>query len=472
MTHLMRTAVVGTTSDYIDLLGRKAPGKLIFITDTDIRRTAVEPAPQADEELLCDLSRVQSVIDKLSRHLRDHRITLNGITCFDCESMMLTAQLATAFNLPWHSPDTIQTCRDKSLTRQCWTSCGIDTPRAQRVSSPETAAAFFTAVESPCVLKPLDGSGSERVFLCRSADECKTSLHTICRFQSDPHAVIETFVSGSEYSCDILISPGGVTPLRFTRKISSPIAFFGTIMGYELVDFPRGNLSEKGFLKLMKRAADALYITQGICMVDFIVTENGVSLLEMTPRPGGDCLPWLLQAGQHLDTLKVALDAAADPHFSFTPSGRVTPLVGLRIHARKAGILKDINTNRLMKDTRVHSVHLGHRPGHRIALPPRDYDSWNLGHIIFKPSPRVSCEDQCLHLLSLLTVDIREQHLSGIRNCKSQEIIIHGNIDPQFIRHRQSLRTPGDHRICRNLVHQGPATAPYPGQPRPSLLPV
>ncbi|MBF0201362.1 MAG: ATP-grasp domain-containing protein [Desulfamplus sp.] len=492
MTKQSKILVVGTTSDYIHLLGKKAPGELLFVTDYHIRRIAREPAPLEWEEILCDLrssqglreqhsgepySREQHSREPYSRepysgeqhsgeqhsreqhsgeqyskepyppenipreekvaelvlgHLKKYGMTLSGIVCFDCESMPLTAELALRLGLKGYpSPRVIQSCRDKSITRRIWQAQGIDTPEARCITSEREAGDFFLEKRVPCVLKPLDGSGSERVFRCTDTESCKDAYTAITSLQKGADVIIETWVEGTEYSCDVIIGPGmgddpysrdvitgsgteddptagprAAIPIRFTRKIHSPLPFFGTTMAYELIDFPRGNISKKSFLALLGRAARALGITRGICMIDFIVTENGVSLLEMTPRPGGDCLPWLIQKGMKVDILKLALDMAGDPDIPFHAPTSFSPLVGLRIHAPRPGILKGVDTSAVMEDPRVREVLIRQEKGRTITLPPMDYDSWNLGHIIFKPSGLVSCESQCLALLSKLKIEM------------------------------------------------------------------
>ncbi|SMC65759.1 ATP-grasp domain-containing protein [Desulfocicer vacuolatum DSM 3385] len=401
-----KIAVVGTTPDYIDLLRKKAPEQLLFITQTGLEKSDRQEVLPAQEEMLCELSRPEAVMEQLKKHLKNHSLAINGIACFDCESMMLAAYLARELNLSYHSLQTIKACRDKSVTRSLWQQNGIETPRAQRIASAPAAMAFLAQMEGPCVLKPVEGSGSERVYRCDTALACETAWYTICSLQKQTDVIMETFVEGNEYSCDFLMTPQGARPIRFTRKIHSPIPVFGTIMAYELVNFPRGNISPKNFERLLTKAARVLGIKRGICMLDFIVTETGASLLEMTPRPGGDCLPWLIEKGMNLDILALNITLAAQPAFKFQPSRRFSSLVGLRIHGHRTGILKAIDTSRLMPDNRVREVYIKHKPGHMIQLPPKNYDSWNLGHILFKPSPLISCEHQCLHLLSLLNIDI------------------------------------------------------------------
>ncbi|MBF0200036.1 MAG: ATP-grasp domain-containing protein [Desulfamplus sp.] len=412
--------VVGTTSDYIDMLRKKAPGKLLFVTELRIRKSAQEPPPPDREEVLCHITSSERVTELIQRHLLKHEMKLEGIACFDCGSMPLAARLAQNFRLKGYpSPRAIQSCRDKSITRRIWKARGIDTPDSRCITSKEEAGDFFMERRVPCVLKPLDGSGSERVFRCTTLQSCLDAYSTITSLQKSDDVIIETWIEGTEYSCDFIIDSTSLPigrhecstqaiPIRFTRKVHSPLPFFGTIMAYELVDFPRGNISRKTFLSLLSRAANALGITQGICMIDFIVNENGVSLLEMTPRAGGDCLPWLIEKGMNVDILKLAVDMAGKSEFHFHAPSSFSPLIGLRIHANEPGRLKRIDISRIMEDPRVRDVLIKQKTGHIITLPPLDYDSWNLGHIIFKPSKFVSCEEQCKALLSMLDVEIEQ----------------------------------------------------------------
>lgn len=412
-----RTLVVGTTSDYIDLLRQKSPARaLLFVTDPAIRHRAAEEQPEADEELLCELSSPERVISNLRNHIQLYGMTLNGVACFDCESMALTSHIASAFGLPYPSIDAVMACRDKSRTRALWHADGIETPEYAKVSSSGQALSFFEKNGVPCVLKPVDSSGSERVFKCNSSKECEAAYKIIRSPQQSPDIIIETFVEGTEYSCDFIVNPipdkaqavekNKVVPIRFTRKLHSPVSVFGTIMAYEVVDFPSGNFSEDNFISLLSKAASVLGVTGGICMLDFIVTDSGVSLLEMAPRPGGDCLPWLIQKAMKIDILKLTLDFAGGKELSFNRAAISEPLAGLRIHAHKSGVLNLIDTHKVKADSRVKDILIKHGPGHTILLPPYDYDSWNLGHIIFKPCKDISCKEQCLYLLSLLDIEI------------------------------------------------------------------
>lgn len=88
-------------------------------------------------------------------------------------------------------------------------------------------------------------------------------------------------------------------------------------------------------------------------------------------------------------------------------------MVGLRVHARQGGVLKAINTRGLASDPRISEIHLPRRPGHRISLPPEDYDAWLLGHIIFAPDGHSQIEEQCRDLLAKIRVEVESLDKTG-----------------------------------------------------------
>lgn len=403
---LKRVLVVGTTSDYIELLRKAVPGQLLFVTAHDIRKKALEPCPSAGEEVLCDLSDPAGVLKQLGQHLKDHDMVLTGVTCFDCESMELAARIAEAMSLSYPSLEGIQNCRNKSRSKELWMKNGVPCPSWRLVKSREEVSDFYEKAESSCVLKPVDGSGSERVFHAHNLDQCLSAYEAVCEGRPSPVCLMEEYIQGTEYSCDFIVDHNRVDLIRLTRKIHAPGHVFGTIMAYDMIDVLPENISHKYFLTLLGKAARALSINRAICMVDFIAQGDDLRFLEIAPRPGGDCLPWLIRCSLGIDMLKLAVDFAKSRSFAFKKPLNGSPHVGLRIHASKSGILKSMDTSRVQADPRVKEVLEKHRRGHKIVLPPADYDSWNMGHIIFKPVGIVSREAQCRELLSLVSVEI------------------------------------------------------------------
>ena len=414
-----RVLVVGTTPDYVDWIDRHYPGRGLFLTDQALRDNAVEAAPDACSELLADLTGAENVWRrKLAEHLDKRTIRLVGVACFDDEFMALAATLADRLRLPYPPEQAISRCRDKFRCKKLWTAAGVPTARSSLVVSPEDAALFLSKSSGPCVLKPLTGAGSELVFLCRTEREVRDAVGTVCQglhgqrenrlyAGADSSILAEEFIPGSEFSCDFLIEDCGITIIRLAKKILLSDGPLGTVLGYLTpAELPQA-LSRSDLTMVLERAVRCLGLSRAVCMVDFIVRDGGEPvLLELAPRPGGDCLPHLLRYAAGFDTLELTLDFAECKPISFPPAADWDQTVGLRIHAWREGIVRAIDAQQLRDDRRVREVHIARRIGHKVVLPPRDYSSWLLGHVIFHPTPGLDVEAQCGELLGGIKVTI------------------------------------------------------------------
>ncbi len=419
--HIKRKVlVVGTTADYIDWIRRSCPNRALFLTDPIVRRQAQEPRPSPTEELLCDLSDYGQVQKALKRHLCNKGLHLDGIVAYDCESMELAAVLAQEFALPYPSIQAVNNCRNKYLSKTLWESHELICPKARLIRSASDAIQFFLELGDSCVLKPLSGSGSELIFRCDSEGSCETSFQKILsglqqrrknrlyRSLSADYPIIlaEEFINGNEYSCDYIIEDGRVEIIRLARKIFFSQGPFGTARGYLLPSVLPDEIDEQDLLQTLYQCAIAAGISRAICMLDFMIDQSHIVLLELAPRPGGDCLPFLLRRCWNLDLLKLFLDFSQQRPFRFDKASYSHSCLGLRLHARYSGILKKVDARQLQQDSRVREVYLTRKPGHQIKMPPDDYDSWLLGHIIIEPDEDIELEQQCHELLEKFVVEI------------------------------------------------------------------
>ena len=421
-----RVLVVGTTTDYIDLIGRRFPGRALFLTAAEERaRPSHYHPPDKATEVLCDLSRPDRTVNTLNDHLKRCRIKLSGITCFDCESLNLAAYLAQVFSLSFSSPEAVKASRNKYFSKCLWKKAALPCPEADLVRSPSDAIRFIRALGRPVVLKPLAGSGSELVFLCRDDEDCRHAFHTLLsklgtspnrrmygdqiqRLERGDHRafVIEEMVEGEEYSCDFVLNERGVDIIRIAKKIPARNQTFGTVMAYILPGELPPDIDLTDFRTQAREAARVLGLHRAICMLDFVVMGGVARMIEMTPRPGGDCLPLLERLSSGFDILGYALDFAEGKEAEPPASGSGRRLVGLHLLATEPGIVRGIDLQNLRSDPRVVECHLTAGPGHRVIMPPEDYDSRRLGYAIFKPSTAKKAEEECLDLLDKVTVEM------------------------------------------------------------------
>lgn len=415
-----RILVVGTTRDYIDHIRARMPGRALFLTDPRAVASGIAPVPW-NEEIICPLSDLRAVRTSLTYFLRKYDISLSGVACFDCEWLWTAAVIAEDRNLPFPSTQAVLRCRNKSLSKRLWADHGVSCPEVREVFCPEDILEFLRKTGGPVILKPRSGSGSELTYRCNTADEVREGYGKIMEglrkraadplFQSQgtegqPAAICEEFISGDEYSCDIYFDGEKAQILRLARKYFREEMPVGTALGYEIpVRFPRGVSQETSLLEFGE-AARALGLTRSLCMIDFIVREGKVYLLEISPRPGGDCLPPLIEQSCGVDMLELALEFTEGALPRMPEKEKWNHVVGVRFHAKRAGTLRAIRPEFQEWGPNILSQLWLRNPGDTIRLPPDDYDSWLLGHVIFTPRAGMEIAAQVRDLLRAVETDI------------------------------------------------------------------
>jgi biotin carboxylase len=414
--------VVGTTGDYIDYLRNRRPNQSLFLTDCEIRRQAREPAPGPEEEALAPLADSEQSLEILLRFLERSDIRIEGVACFDCESMELASLAAASLGLSYPSTQAVRNCRDKYLTKTLWSRAGLLCPSTESVGSASEAIRFWDRVRGPCVLKPATGSGSELVFRADTPEQVKERFHLIEYELAQrentrmflntaggaARIVIEEMVEATEYSCDFIIEKNDVRVLRLARKLLADRGPLGTVLGYFVpASLPQG-VEMTVFERTLLKSARCLGIERSICMLDFWVRDSEVILLELSPRPGGDCLPSLLRYACNMDILTMALDFAAGRRIGLEPEKPASPHVGLRLYAPGGGTARIGSLDDLLADNRVKEVKLYREQFHKVRMPPDDYTSWLLGHVIFAPRETQDIYRQCEDIRGLLHITMEE----------------------------------------------------------------
>ena len=425
-----KVLVVGTTSDYIDWLRRASPKRCLFLTAPEVRRQALESAPEKGEELVADLSRPDEALRLLLEYLEKHSLQIEGVACFDCESLEVASSVAQAMGLSYPSASAVRNCRDKDRCKSLWAKAGLVTPRTQRIRSAREGVDFFQIIDGKVVLKPIMGTGSELVFSAATPREVEWRYRLIerglARRQDDRRQarqsrrgdiVIEEYIDAPEYSCDFSIDGDRIEVIRLARKILSRDGLLGTAMGYLVPGRLPDCVGQASLEEILRLSARALGIERAICMVDFWVRDGEPVLSELAPRPGGDCIPPLLRLVYGLDIISTCVEFAAGSAHAVLSTGAVSgdtgapkppALISMPLRSPVGGRVAAMDTTGLKADPRVRETALKRQVGHRVLMPPRDYDSWVLGHVIFSPLPDRDVAGQCDELLALFKVEMEK----------------------------------------------------------------
>ena len=176
------------------------------------------------------------------------------------------------------SPEVIDICQDKRKTSRFLKKNGFDTP----VTMSPKAALAKKKLNWPCFLKPWDGYASRGTAIVRNRKELLFFSKRI------PNCLVQEFVKGSEYTCDVYVDVDMEVRCVVPRK---------------RLEVRAGEVSKGQVVKNIHIMNEATKVVSelgagpGVVTLQLFLTEDDkVKFIEVNPRLGGG-VPLSIKAG-------------------------------------------------------------------------------------------------------------------------------------------------------------------------------
>ncbi|MFJ4336962.1 acetyl-CoA carboxylase biotin carboxylase subunit family protein [Streptomyces sp. NPDC088915] len=221
--------------------------------------------------------------------------TPGGVVTFSERRLRLTASVAEACGVPFHTEETVDVLTDKFRQRRSLAAHGVQDTRCVPVPGVEDIEGVIDRVGLPAVLKPRSGAGSVDTCLVRSADECRSRL---AEFTADRDApgefVLEEYLPGDpglagpdwgDYvSVESVVVDGEPRTVAVTGKLPLAPPFRET--GH-LLPAPLAPAVAADVVRLERRALRALGVRHGVTHTEIKLTPAGPRVIEVNGRLGG-----------------------------------------------------------------------------------------------------------------------------------------------------------------------------------------
>lgn len=305
----------------IVVLGQGSPSPARIVRATSRRvvfALARETAPDAGRESTAALAASLAPLVDISpaqpqaavRALAAHRPV--GITTFSEGTLTLTAALAAALGLPYHSADTVDrlTCKDRQRVRLA--EAGVDRTRSVAVTGRAALDAEIGAAlaDGPVVIKPLRGQGSQHTHLIHVPGDIPADLPVS---PGRPFLVEEYLVGRDEYPFGdyISVETASVNGSAHVLGVTGKLALLPPFR--EACQFVPSRLNpaeERSVARLASRAVEALGMVRGLAHTEIKLTPDGPRIIEVNGRLGGH-IDELYARAFGLDLLAIGLTLAA-----------------------------------------------------------------------------------------------------------------------------------------------------------------
>ncbi len=237
---------------------------------------------------------------------------IHGVVTIGDQPTATTAFVAHDLALRFHSPESVELCRNKFLARERYKRAGMRVPwyaRFKVASAPEDAA---RAVPYPCVLKPLGLSASRGVIRADDQREFVAAFQRIAallrqkdvkilRDESAGWIQVESFIPGVEVAVEGLMTRGR---LRVLAIFDKPDPLDGPFFEETIYVTPSrlpGEL-QQAIAQCAQQAVSALGLSDGPVHAELRLNDQGPWMLEVAARPIGGLCAGALRFEPHRDS--------------------------------------------------------------------------------------------------------------------------------------------------------------------------
>ncbi|HVS07519.1 MAG TPA: ATP-grasp domain-containing protein [Candidatus Dormibacteraeota bacterium] len=242
---------------------------------------------------------------------------LAAVVAVDDAGTLLAATAAQALGLPHNPVDAVEAAHDKAGMRERFAAAGLLTPRfttADIDADPQTIAA---AARFPCVVKPLDLSGSQGVVKVEDAASFPrvftrvAAIVAACRPNGMRRSVlVEDFIPGEEVAVEALLRGGELEVLAIFDKpdpLNGP--FFEETIYVTPSRLPPDR--QRQIIATTARAGRALGLTDGPIHAELRLNDHGIWMLEVAARSIGGLCSRTLRFGSGISLEELILRHAA-----------------------------------------------------------------------------------------------------------------------------------------------------------------
>jgi len=285
-----------------------------------------------------------STVDRAAVLEAAERSVIDGITtCASDVATPTVGYVAEALGLAGPSHDVAIRMSNKALFRSFQRAAGLPVPGFCLGDAFEEIEEPLTALSPPLVFKPVDTSGSRGVGRVDELDRdhLRAAFAEAKRYSRSGEVCVEEFVHGHDVSGDGLLIQG-VVHAAVTQKHKIGLVPLGHRLPTHL-----SSTEQRAVLGAVTSACAAIGYRDGPIDFDAKVSASGATVLEMSPRLGGNAIPGLIRCATGVDLFDAAIDYALGRLPSMPDELTVVrPCASLVLSSPLAGIVSHVASAR------------------------------------------------------------------------------------------------------------------------------
>lgn len=334
---------------------------------------------------VCDTNHLETLQAAIERYVSEHDIT--GVITMSEFYLETVAALSTRYQLPGNSLEAVRKARNKLLTRRLLAQEGISQPRFMGIDNVQSLDAALEHIGLPCIIKPVDDSGSTDVLLCQTREQALVHATKILTTpinvrgqRTAGFALVEEYLEAPEFSVEIFSTHDQTFCIGITQKTATSQPYFVETRHL----FPASLTEEQTeqIYTTVLRTLSLLNIRYGATHTEVKWTQQGCSIIEVNARLAGGMIPELIRLVTGIDLLEQQLCCFMGRHTSIEHTLLSHGVAGIQFFlAEKTGKLHSITGFETVKQLNtIVAAKLTTMPGKFVQLPQHAHH--RLGYVI------------------------------------------------------------------------------------------
>jgi biotin carboxylase len=330
-----------------------------------------------------------STVDKNGVLKAAEALNVDGVVSFASDVAMPTVgYVAAQLGLTGPGQSVTETMANKYRFREFQRENRLNHPNFVKAERREDLARQISNLTPPLLFKPVDTSGSRGISMVSKPDleSCALAFEYAKGYSRSKTVCVEQYVEGIDVTGDGFLLDGQFMFATITKKYNRDFLVTGHRIPTDISTDDQNRVIAE-----VAKTCTAIGYVEGPLDFDVRISNNRVTVIEMSPRLGGNGIPMIIERGTGVDLFSAAIQLSLGYKVSLPEKIEINRSCGAIIFGSDTdGILKHIATDQEIRGAvpEIYEYNLSFKIGDDVLK--FIHSGRSLGYALFDCPPQMT----------------------------------------------------------------------------------
>jgi biotin carboxylase len=349
-----------------------------------------------------------STIDKEGVLKAAVELEIDGIVTFASDVAMPTlGYVAEQLGLTGPGQWGAETMANKTRFRVFQRENRLKHPNFAIVERREDLESQLSNLTPPLMFKPVDTSGSRGISMVRKpgTDSYSLAFEYAKGYSRSKTVCVEQYVEGIDVSGDGFLSDGRLTFAVITKKYKQ-----GFVVAGHRIPAAISAADQNRVIAEVAKTCTAIGYMNGPLDFDVRISSDHLTVLELSPRLGGNGIPMLIERGTGVDLFMAAIQLSLGYKVKLPKKAEISRSCGIIIFGSDTeGMLKHLASDQEIMDAvpEIFEYHISFKIGDQV--PRFTHGGNSLGYALFDCPPQLTYSSIVARIKNTLLIGVSKK---------------------------------------------------------------